>query len=79
MVEFKIDNKIIANDHINIADLQGHLKQELNNYTISLKPLVVENQEQKTAYTDKERFEKMAEKNPDILNLKNKLDLEIDF
>ncbi len=79
LVEFNIDNKIIASDHINIADLQGHLKEELNNYKIVLKPVVVKKQEQQTAYTDKEKFEKMAEKNPDILNLKNKLDLEIDF
>lgn len=79
LVEFKIDNKIIANDHINIADLQGHLKNELNNHSIVLKPILTEKQEQKTAYTDKEKFEKMVEKNPEILNLKKKLDLEIDF
>lgn len=78
-IEFKIDNKIIANDHINISDLQGHLKETLNNYRISLKPVVVENQTKNVAYTDKDKFEKMIQKNPDILNLKNKLDLEIDF
>ncbi len=78
-IEFKIDNKIIANDHINIADLQGHLKEKLNNYKISLKPIVVESQAKDVAYTDNDKFEKMIEKNPDILNLKNKLDLEIDF
>jgi len=79
VIEFNIDNKIIANDHINIADMQGHLKEQLNNFKISLKPVVVDKKEQQTAYTDKEKFEQMAEKNPEILNLKNKLDLEIDF
>jgi len=78
-IEFNIDNKIIANDHINIADLQGFLKEKLNNFKISLKPVVVENQTKDIAYTDKDKFEKMIEKNPDILKLKNKLDLEIDF
>ncbi len=79
LVEFKIDNKIIANDQINIADLQGHLKSELKNHKIVLKPVVVEKQEKSIAYTDKEKFQKMVEKNPEILNFKNKLDLEIDF
>ncbi len=79
LIEFKIDNKIIANDHINIADLQRHLKEKLNNFKISLKPVVVENQIKDVAYTDKDKFEKMIERNPDILKLKNKLDLEIDF
>jgi len=78
-IEFNIDNKIIANDHINIADLQGVLKEKLNNFKISIKPVVVENQTKDVAYTDKDKFEKMIEKNPDILKLKNKLDLEIDF
>ncbi len=78
-VEFKIDNKIIANDKINIAELQSHLKQELNNYSLSITPVVVEAQEQKTAYTDKEKFEIMVKKNPNILSLKQKLDLEIEF
>ena len=75
LVEFKIDNKIIANDQINIADLQGHLKSELKNHKIVLKPVVVEKQEKSIAYTDKEKFQKMVEKNPEILNFKNKLDL----
>jgi DNA polymerase-3 subunit gamma/tau len=79
IIEFQIDNKIIANDHINISELQSHLKKELNNYSLSIHPLIVEKQEQKSIYTDQDKFKKMAEKNPNVLELKQKLDLEIDF
>lgn len=79
VIEFKIDNKIIANDHINISDLHNHLKEKLNNNQIVLIPMVVKKQDQQKAYTDKEKFEKMAIKYPEILNLKKKLNLEIDF
>ena len=31
------------------------------------------------AYTAEDKFKKMVKKNPDLLNLKDKFDLEIDF
>ena len=31
------------------------------------------------AYTDKEKFKKMVEKNPDLQKLKEELNLEIEF
>jgi DNA polymerase-3 subunit gamma/tau len=79
VIEFQIDNKIIANDRINISELQSHLKKELNNYSLSIHPLIVEKQEQKSVYTDQDKFRKMVDKNPNVLELKQKLDLEIDF
>ena len=31
------------------------------------------------AYTDEDKFKKMVKKNPQLINLKNKFDLEIDY
>ncbi len=78
-VIFKTDNKIIANDRTNLQSLLGHLKKELNNYKIKLDTEVTKKAENNKAYTDKEKFDLMAKKNPNIKKLKNDLNLEIDF
>jgi DNA polymerase III subunit gamma/tau len=78
-VQFKTDNKIIANDIVNLGGLLGFLKEKLGNHKIVIKPLVLEKDEGSRAYTDKEKFEKMTRKNPVLLKLKSNLDLEIDF
>lgn len=78
-IVFKTDNKIIAGDHINLNDLLGHLKKELNNYRIELKTEITKMEEGNKAYTDREKFDQMAKKNPSLLKLKNELDLEIEF
>lgn len=79
LIEFKADNKVIASDTHNITDLQAFLKKTLNNSRLSLKPLVVEKVESKIAYTDHDKYRNMAERNPNVKTLKEKLDLEIDF
>ena len=79
VIEFKTDNKLIANDKLNISDLSGYLKKELNNYQICLVPIVATKEENNIAYTDQEKFEKMAEKNPAVRKMKEQLNLEIEF
>ena len=79
VIEFKTDNKLIANDKLNISDLLGYLKKEFNNYQIRLVPIVATKEENNIAYTDQEKFEKMAEKNPAVKKMKEQLNLEIEF
>ena len=57
----------------------GFLKKELNNYHIRLEHILVQKSEDKAAYTDAEKFKKMAKKNPELTNFKSQLNLEIDF
>ncbi len=76
---FKTDNKIIASDQINISELLGYLKKELNNYKIHIKTELTKKEENNKAYTDQEKFEHLAKKNPALKKLKNELDLEIEF
>jgi len=79
VVEYHVDNQIVANDLLNVTSMLEFLKKELNNNQITLKPVVAEKTNQKVAYTDREKFEEMAKKYPGLVNLKEQLNLELDF
>jgi len=79
VVEFKTDNKVLADDTHNRTELQAFLKKELNNSRLTLKSVVVQEVKSTIAYTDQDKYQKMIKKNPDIKDLREKLDLEIDF
>lgn len=56
------------------------MKKGLQNGQITISTRVVEETELKeTAYTPAEKFNKMAEKNPDLNQLRSQFDLELDF
>jgi len=55
------------------------LRERLGNRSLNVKGEVREIQTQKIAYTNKEKFDKLAEKNPALLELKHRLDLDTDF
>ncbi len=79
IIEYKVANKLIANDALNVASMLEYLKKELNNNQITLKPVIVEKTSQKVAYTDHEKYEEMAKKYPGLIDLKERLNLELDF
>jgi len=80
LVLFDIDNKLLAEElNQHKTELLTFLKTSLNNFRISLQTRVVENQKDLKPYTDKEKFERMAEKNPALRTLREQLDLEIDY
>lgn len=76
-----LDNKVqeeVINDEK--TKLLGYLKSQLENDNISLTVEVTPlKKEEMKAYTAEDKFKKMVKKNPDLLNLKDKFDLEIDF
>lgn len=78
-IEYKIDSMIIAKDALSVTSLLEFLMAELKNNQVKLKPVTPAKSEQKTAYTDREKFAEMTKKYPEILNLKDSLNLEIDF
>lgn len=59
--------------------LTTHLREKLGNSSISVVGEVMEIVSKKVAYTNKEKFEHMAEKNTAIKELKEKLGLDPDF
>ena len=79
LVDFKTDNRIIANDRLNIANAQAYLKEHLQNQSLRLRAIITEKEENKGAYTDEEKFDEMKKKNPALQELKDQLDLEIEF
>jgi DNA polymerase-3 subunit gamma/tau len=76
-----LDNKVqeeVINDEK--TKLLRYFKSQLENDSISLTVEVTPlKEEEMKAYTAEDKFKKMVKKNPDLLNLKNKFDLEIDF
>lgn len=58
-------------------ELLGFLREKLQNYEIDLDITVNETAEKRYAYTTREKFEKMKEKNPLIEKLRREFDLDI--
>jgi DNA polymerase-3 subunit gamma/tau len=75
-VDNKIQKKEIDDRKLEIMTV---IQEQLNNYHIVLDVLVNEQEAQSRAYLPQEKFRKMAEKNPALKSLKDKLNLEIDF
>lgn len=61
------------------AELIGFLREQLSNSNISIQTGMIENQQDDTPYTPMEKYRKLAEKNPVLPKLKEKLNLELDF
>jgi DNA polymerase-3 subunit gamma/tau len=80
VIEYTVDNKLIAEDKLNIAALLEFLKKELDNNQITLKHIVAnKDNKKKVAYTDREKYEEMAKKYPHLADMKEQLGLELDF
>ena len=76
----QIDNKILEEEFREIRGaLLMHLRATLNNYRIQLRTEVMENHTELKPYTDKEKFEQMAARNPALNTLREQLDLDIEY
>lgn len=80
-IEIPVDNAIQAEEIQGTkVELLAWMKKGLQNGQITISTRVVEETELKdTAYTPAEKFNKMAEKNPDLNQLRSQFDLELDF
>ena len=78
-VIFKIDNVLVVKNQDNMQALHEYLKKELHNNQFILKEEVVEREHEVVLYTDKQKFEKMANDNPNLLDIKNSLGLQLDI
>ena len=61
------------------TQLTAYLRDKLNNNRISVIGLMQEFETKKVAYTNKEKFDHLAEKNPSLRELKERLGLDTDF
>ena len=58
-------------------ELLGFIRKDLNNFDINLSITVNEEMEKQYAYTPKEKYDKLKEKNPNIEALKKTFNLDI--
>ena len=79
LVTFKIDNILVVKDQNNMYALHEYLKNTLHNNQFTLKEMVVERPKEVVLYTDKQKFEKMASENPNVVNIKESLGLHLDI
>lgn len=78
-IKLTFDNALLADDRLNMNALTDYLKKELKNTMISIQTNVIEKPKEIAAYTDKEKFEKLAGIRPEVNELKNQLGLEAEF
>ena len=79
VIHFNVDNLLFQNDTEGMTALRSHLKNTLHNNLYKLEPQVMEKPAEIEAYTDKEKFEKMAQTHPELRKLQRELRLEGDL
>ena len=78
-IHFNVDNMLFENDTEGMSALRSHLKNTLHNNQYKLCPELMERPAEIEAYTDKEKFEKLAEAHPELRILQTELKLEGDL
>ena len=78
-IHFNVDNLLFEQDTDGMSALKHHLKNSLHNNQFKLIPEVMERPAEIEAYTDKDKFEKMAEERPFLRILQTELKLEGDL
>jgi hypothetical protein len=61
------------------SELSAFLREKLQNSTISVMGELIGADEKKVIYTNREKFDYLAEKNPLLKELKDRLGLDTDF
>ncbi len=80
-VHIKLDNKVIEREfRVMLPEIHAYLRNQLENDLLTVIPSLADIKEQEDrAYFPDEIYRKMVQKNPEIKNMRDQLDLEIDF
>jgi DNA polymerase-3 subunit gamma/tau len=79
-ISFTIDNKVLEEELTSHkTEMMEFLRTRLNNFRIRLQTNIAEVQKTRKPYTDREKFDLMAEKNPNLRKLRETLDLDIEY
>jgi DNA polymerase-3 subunit gamma/tau len=80
LILITVENEVQRNAlRTELTDFTMFLRNKLNNFKITINIEVAKGDTAKKGYTPRERFQKMAEKNPNLITLYNKLDLDLEF
>ena len=80
VIEIELSNKV-QEDDFNLmikADLANFLRQELRNDNLKIVTFVPETNKEKALYTDEDKYKYFSEKNPNINELKQRLNLDFE-
>ncbi len=78
-MELKLENEIqqsFFNEEK--GDLLRFIRQKLNNYSLQFEITITKDKQVLEPYSPQEKFEYMVKKNPHLLELKRRLDLDIE-
>ena len=79
-IEIILENKLLETELLQKkGEMLGILRSKLDNYQLNLVAKVEENSRKSRPYTDKDKYDKMAAKNPALIKFKEDLDLEIEY
>ena len=79
-IEFTLGNKVLEDElTMRKTDMMEFLRARLNNYKIQFTTRIAENLKSAKPYTDKEKFDQMVQKTPELNSLKDELGLEIEY
>ena len=77
---FTFENKVLEDELTgHKTELMEFLRTRLNNFKLKLQTTIAEVQKTRKPYTDREKFELMAEKNPNLRTFRDVLDLDIEY
>lgn len=76
-IQLKVDN-LSQEEEVRVfrTEIHSYLRKELKNGAIELFTKILKDKKEKKAYTPEEKFNKLAEENPNLLRLKKELDLD---
>lgn len=79
IIELQLENEIQESYFSeNKSDILKFVRAKLNNFSIQFDIKIIKNAKQLEPYSPQEKFQYMVEKNPNLLILKQKLDLDIE-
>lgn len=79
-IEFTIANVVLEDELTSKkTEMMEFIRQQLNNYKIHLTTRIADNLKTIRPYTEKEKFDMLAGKNPALRTLREELDLEIEY
>ncbi len=80
VINFTLENKVLDDElSLRKTEMMEFLRNNLNNFRIQLQTTIAEIHKTLKPYTDKEKFDLMAGKNPMLRTLREELDLEIEY
>lgn len=80
LIELTMENKALDEEfNANRTEVLDFLRKKLNNYNINITTTINKDTQTKKAYTPQEKFMKMSEKNPHLIDLAKLLDADVGY